>query len=189
MSASARLLLIVVLLASAAGVAAKPRTVTDPDAPRALPVEGPVQVQWTDPADFTDLKFSGNRWMAAQGDWVEQLALYLRKSAEKRLPPGDRLDVTITDFDRAGRYEPWRGMQMQDVRYIRDYYPPSMRVQFRLYGADGQMLAEGTHEVRDTGFLMSGGPAPGSGDNLYYEKRMIDRWLRDELRKAGVAAR
>lgn len=187
MSRYARLLLLVaVLLATAT---AKPRNVTDPDAPRSLPADGPVQVQWTDPSGFTDLKFSGNRWRAAQGSWVEQLAEHMRKSAEKRLPEGERLEVTITDLNRAGRYEPWRGMHLQDVRFVRDHYPPSMALQFKHYDANGELLAEGSREVRDTGFLTMGGGNPGSRDNLYFEKRMIDGWVRDELRRSDVASR
>src|SRR5690606_10225293 len=126
MSRSARLLLLVVVLLATATATARSRNVTDPEAPRSLPAEGPVQVQWTDPSDFSDLKFSGNRWRAAQGSWVEDLAQHMRDSAEKRLPAGERLEVTITDLHRAGRYEPWRGLQMQDVRFVRDHYPPSM---------------------------------------------------------------
>ncbi|MGY1408183.1 MULTISPECIES: DUF3016 domain-containing protein [unclassified Luteimonas] len=186
MSRFARLLLLVVVLLATATVTAKSRNVTDPEAPRSLPAEGPVQVQWTDPSNFTDLKFSGNRWRAAQGSWVEQLAEHMRDSAEKRLPEGERLEVTITDLNRAGRYEPWRGMNMQDVRFVRDHYPPSMALQFKHYGADGQLIAEGSREMRDTGFLMGGGNA-ASHDNLYYEKRMIDGWVRDELRRSEVA--
>lgn len=189
MSRYARLLLLVAVLLATATVTAKPRNVTDPDAPRSLPAEGPVQVQWTDPSGFTDLKFSGNRWRAAQGSWVEQLAEHMRKSAEKRLPEGERLEVTITDLNRAGRYEPWRGMHLQDVRFVRDHYPPSMALQFKHYDANGELLAEGSREVRDTGFLTMGGGNPGSRDNLYFEKRMIDGWVRDELRRSDVASR
>ena len=187
MSRSARLLLLVVVLLATATVTARSRNVTDPEAPRSLPAEGPVQVQWTDPSDFSDLKFSGNRWRAAQGSWVEDLAQHMRDSAEKRLPAGERLEVTITDLHRAGRYEPWRGLQMQDVRFVRDHYPPSMALDFRHYGADGQLIAEGSRELRDMGFLMGGGNA-ANRDNLYYEKRMIDGWLRDELRRPEVAS-
>lgn len=187
MSRSARLLLLVVVLLATATATARSRNVTDPEAPRSLPAEGPVQVQWTDPSDFSDLKFSGNRWRAAQGSWVEDLAQHMRDSAEKRLPAGERLEVTITDLHRAGRYEPWRGLQMQDVRFVRDHYPPSMALDFRHYGADGQLIAEGSRELRDMGFLMGGGNG-ANRDNLYYEKRMIDGWLRDELRRPEVAS-
>jgi len=187
MSRVARLLLLVVVLLATATVTAKTRNVTDPDAPRSLPAEGPVQVQWTDPGEFSDLKFSGNRWRAAQGNWVEQLAEHLRESAQKRLPAGERMEVTITDIKRAGRYEPWHGMHLQDVRFLRDHYPPSMALEFRHYDANGQLIAEGTREMRDIGFLTTGSN-PGARDNLYYEKRMIDGWVRDELRRSEVAS-
>ncbi|MCA0393479.1 MAG: DUF3016 domain-containing protein [Proteobacteria bacterium] len=187
MKRTACLLLAAALLATSA-VSAKVRNVTDPDAPRSLPADGPVAVQWADPAGFTDLKFSGNRWQAAQGNWVFQLAEHLRDSASKRLPEGDRLDVTITDIGRAGRYEPWHGPQMQDVRIMRDIYPPSMTLEFRLYGADGQLLADGTRELRDMGYLM-GNTLTGPSDNLRFEKRMIDDWVRTEFRERALAAR
>jgi hypothetical protein len=94
--------------------------------------------------------------------------------------------VTITDLHRAGRYEPWRGMHMQDVRIVRDHYPPSMKLEVRHLGANGEVLAEGTRELRDAGFLTTG--SHPVRDNLYYEKRMIDRWARDELGPPVVAS-
>ena len=48
--------------------------VTDPALPRALPADGPVSVEWTDPAQFSDIRFSNNRWEAQQGRWVAELA-------------------------------------------------------------------------------------------------------------------
>ena len=74
------LLFAAALLASSLA-SARVRNVTDPEAPRSLPDEGPVAVQWTDPAQFTDLKFSGNRWEAERGNWVFQLAEHLRDAA------------------------------------------------------------------------------------------------------------
>ena len=181
MKAPALLLTALVALAAAAPAMAAPKTVTDPTLPRSVPADGgAVSVRWTDPAQFSEIKYSGNRWEAARGNWVFQLAEHLRDSASKRLPEGDRLDVTITDIGRAGRYEPWHGPQMQDVRIMRDIYPPSMTLEFRLYGADGQLLADGTRELRDMGYLM-GNTLTGPSDNLRFEKRMIDDWLRREL--------
>ena len=188
MKRAACLLFAAALLATSMA-SAKVRNVTDPDAPRSLPAEGPVAVQWTDPAQFTDLKFSGNRWEAARGNWVFQLAEHVRDAAAKRLPEGDRLEVTITDIGRAGRYEPWHGARMQDVRIMRDVYPPSMKLEFRQYGADGQVVAEGARELRDMGYLMSAGTLPGTSDSLRFEKRMIDDWARTEFRGPAVAGR
>lgn len=153
------------------------RTVTDPDAPRSLPGQGPVTVRWENPSGFSDLRYSGNRYEAARGNWVQELALHLRDEALTRLAPGQRLDVDILDIRRAGMYEPWRGPDLDDVRIIRDFYPPSMTLNFRHTDADGRVLAQGERKLRDSGFLM--GDSLMDTDPLRYEKRMIDRWVRE----------
>ena len=157
-----------------------------PDAPRALPAQGPVNVAWADPAGFSELKFSGNHWAASQGKWLENLAEYMRKEAEQELPAGHHLDVTIVDIQRAGRYEPWQSMRMQDVRMVRDIYPPRMTVQFRLLDAAGNVVAEGERKLSDPAFLTGSSPISDS-DPLRYEKRMVDSWLRREFRDNTAA--
>lgn len=168
-------------------VDARPRTVSAPDAPRALPTEGSVQVQWTDPAQFTELRQSRNRWEAQRGDWVVDLAEHLRKQASKHLPEGQTLDVTITDIKRAGDYEPWRGPQLDDVRFMRDIYPPRIALQFTLSDASGQVIDQGERTLRDTGYLLNSS-MPSNTDPLRYEKRMLDDWLRRDLLKRDSTA-
>lgn len=174
-------------LLAVGGADAKPRSVADPEAPRALNVEGPVQVQWTDPAQFTELRYSRNRWDAQRGDWVETLAEYLRKQAGKMLPEGQKLDVTITDIKRAGDYEPWHGPRLDDVRIMRDIYPPRISLQFTLTDANGQIISQGERKLSDTGYLLNSS-LPSNTDPLRYEKRMLDDWLRRELRNNGSTA-
>ena len=141
LSASLRLLLACLLLAGAvASAPAEVRTVTDPAAPRALPADGPVSVDWTDPAKFSEIRYSGNRWEAERGDWVVQLARYLRQRAAARLPAGQTLDVTLTDIRRAGNYESWHGPRGNDVRIVRDLYPPRIELHFVLHGAESPLL-------------------------------------------------
>ncbi|MCD9029822.1 DUF3016 domain-containing protein [Luteimonas sp. BDR2-5] len=174
-------LLAAALTAIAAPVLAR-SDVTAPDAPRNLPDGSPVAVQWTDPATFSDLRFSGNRWEAQRGNWVEGIAAHLRQRAERELPPGDTLDVTIRDIQRAGIYEPWRGPRLDHVRIVKDQYPPRIDLDFVLRDADGNVLAEGSRELRDMGFLNRPGAAMRN-DSLRYEKQLIDDWLRRELRQ------
>lgn len=169
------------IVATATGVAsAKIRNVTDPNAPRSLPAQGAVDVRWEDPAQFSEIRYSHNRWEARRGNWVEQLATYLRERAQKRLPVGQRLEVEIIDVRRAGNYEPWRGIAFDDVRIIRDIYPPRITLSFKRIGANGQVIAEGERKLSDMGFLTGSSPV-GSNDPLRYEKNMIDRWLAREL--------
>ena len=172
--------LVLACLLAAGGADAKPRTVSDPEAPHALSAEGPVQVQWTDPTQFTELRYSRNRWDAQRGNWVEDLAEHLRKQASKQLPEGQKLDVTITDIKRAGDYEPWHGPRLDDVRIMRAIYPPRITLQFTLTDANGQVIDQGERKLADTGYLLNSS-LPNNTDPLRYEKTMIDRWVRDEF--------
>lgn len=177
-------LLLAAVLSATPALAAR-NTVTDPSRPRSLPAEGAVSVDWTDPAKFSDLSYSNNRWEAQQGDWVTTLARHLQDEAAHRLPAGQAMAVTITDIQRAGRYEPWAGINYSHVRVMRDVYPPRMTLQVRITGADGQVLAEGERKLSDMSYLQNS--TPTDTDNLRYEKRMIDDWLRRELPSQAVA--
>ncbi len=163
---------------------AGPRSVTSPDAPRALTGDSPVQVSWTDPAQFTEIKNSSNRFEAQSGNWVYQLADSLRKSAVKRLPPGQTLEVKITDIKRAGEFEPQNGPRGNDIRIMRNIYPPRMTLTFTLRDASGGVLQQGEEKLADMGYLSNGG-LRSNNDPLRYEKYMIDQWLRRLLPTEG----
>lgn len=180
-----RPLIIAFALVVALGPAgAKVRNVTDPQAPRALPEQGSVNVRWEDPSKFSELRYSGNRYEAARGNWVEELALYLRDRAQSQLAPGQRLDVNIVDIRRAGMYEPWHGPDLQYTRIIREVYPPRMTLDVRYTNADGSVIAQGERKLSDTGFLM--GDNSLDSDPLRFEKRMIDAWVRREIARPGA---
>ena len=153
--------------------------VTDPDLPRALPVDTPVAVRWGDPAEFAEIRYSRNRWQASEGDWVEEIAEYLQTRTARALPAGERVEIDILDIERAGEYE-WLRDTAQDIRVMRDLYPPRLTLQFRRYAADGHVIAEGERRLVDVAYLM--GPQPiSTSDTLVYEKRLIDRWIRSEF--------
>jgi len=177
-----RLVVLSLALAVASTATAGVRYVTDPQAPRALPESDSVNVRWEDPSRFSELRYSGNRWEAAQGNWVQELALYLRDRAQQRLPAGQRLDVDILDIRRAGSFEPWHGPNVQYTRIIRDVYPPRMTLNVRLTDANGNVIAQGERKLSDMAFLMSDSSTLNT-DPLRFEKRMIDRWLAQELRE------
>jgi hypothetical protein len=118
---------------------------------------------------------------------VKQLADYLQQRAGTQLAPGQRLQVELTDIKRAGDYEPWHGPQWNDVRVMRDIYPPRISLNFTLYGADGQVLEQGERKLLDSSYLMNS--AIGlNNDPLRYEKRMLDDWLRRQFREQAAVA-
>src|SRR5690606_16284144 len=160
---------------------AQTRDVTDPSAPRALQDEGPVAVQWTDPAGFTEIRGSMNSWEARRGNWVQELAEHLRDGIRERIGEGERVEILITDIRRAGDFEPGRGPQIDHVRIMRDIYWPRMTLEFSHHDAAGGRIAQGTRQLSDPSYLTSRiGPLTGT-DPLRYEKAMIDDWLRKEF--------
>jgi hypothetical protein len=167
------------LLLPGAIAQARVRNVTDADAPRALPAQGPVDVRWNDPAGFTEIRRSHNPAESRRGNWVETLARYLRERAQARLPAGERLEVVITDIERAGDFEPWHDVRFQDVRVMREIYPPRIDLHFRRVGADGSVLAEGERSLTDAGFMYQ--TRANDSDPLRYEKQLLDGWLRREI--------
>lgn len=168
------------MLAFALAAPASAARVTDPDYPRALDADGPVAVSWGDPADFSELRFSRNRFEAQQGDWVRAIARHLAQRAATALGPGERLEVVILDIDRAGEFEP-RASMHDSVRMVRDIYPPSVRLSYTRYDAAGQVVDAGEDRLTDLGFLHRIGSATRSADPLVHEKRLVDDWVRDRL--------
>lgn len=182
---------IVVFLASSAPAFAgkfadRITRVTDPNAPRSLPEAGPVSVHWGDPAKFSELRGSQNRYEAERGDWVADIARYLRKQAERKVPEGERLDIAIVDIRRAGNYEPWRGFEYRDVRIMRELYWPQIEISVKRTAADGSVVSERAYTLNDPAYLSSA-TRIAEGDPLQYEKAMIDRWARRELATPNVA--
>lgn len=137
-----------------------------------------VTVTYDHPKQFTETKETkAFAPMHADDSYLDTLKKYIEQRAGKILADGQQLQIVITDVDRAGSYEPWRGPRLNDVRIVKDIYPPRIDLHFRLLDASGAVLREGDRKLRDPGFLSSGGNAT-STDGLRYEKRLIDRWLR-----------
>ncbi len=150
-----------------------------PAATRTVPASR-VEVTWTDPAAFAEVRDNPGIRQIRPEEWLRELARHLQIGADRILAPGQHLKVTFTDIKRAGTFEPWRGPKWNDVRVIKEIYPPSIDLRFTLTGADGTVLREGERKLRDPGFL-SRAVAGRSDDPLRYEKRLLDDWLRNEF--------
>ncbi len=183
---TARFLLVALVLAvaSCAGFGTARSHITDAAAPRERS-SGPVQVRWADPATFSELRLSGNRRESARGDWISELAAHLVMRAQDALPPGERLEIEITDIRRAGAYEPWRGIDAYDIRFMRDIYPPRVWLTYRRISADGRVVDGGERSLADAMYLSRSGLRSNT-DPLRYEKRLLDDWVRHELPRSGA---
>ncbi len=146
-----------------------------------------VQVTWTKPSDFSEAKESYGTGLGRQSpdEWLGDLANHLRYRAERILPQDQHLQVTFTNVQLAGTYEPWRGPRWDDVRIIKDIYSPRIDLTFTLTGANGTVVKEGNRKLRDPAFMQHG--ILNQTDPLRFEKWMLDDWLRTEFPDAGDA--
>ena len=138
-----------------------------------------VQVNFFEPEKFRDV---GRTHMASDRDRDGDLAViqkHLIKQARHYLPEGYRLEVTFTDVDMAGEFEPWRGPQWSDVRIVKDIYAPRMELTFRVTDPDGNVVNEGKRVLRDSAFLMK--LSIDRSDAYRHEKELLNDWLRSEF--------
>ena len=142
----------------------------------AAPPPADVRVHYNHPQQFTEARHSFGMQRLRVDDYLKPLKAYIVERASRILAPGQRLDIEVTDVDLAGEYEPWRGPQLNDVRIVKNIYPPRIDLNFTLYGADGKVLRQGSRKLRDAAFLSRSGPTDQG--SLRYEKALIDRWLR-----------
>jgi len=86
---------------------------------------------------------------------LAQLKDYIRQRASLYLADGQKLAITVTDVDLAGDFEPTRGTNWEDVRIIREIYPPRVNLSFQVTDADGKVVKEGTRRLVDLAFEMN----------------------------------
>lgn len=139
-----------------------------------------AEITFVRPEGFTDVGLPP--YSGAERDAVlEGLKRHLVMKAARALPQGETLSVIVTDVDLAGSYEPWqRGSQ--EVRIVREAYPPRIELRFRLASADGRVVKEGTRSLRARSLFTNA--ARYQGHALRFEKLLIDDWLEREFAPA-----
>jgi hypothetical protein len=144
-----------------------------------------VKVSWTDPEQFTELRYDRHFQQPRPESWLTEFQKTLVRRGDRVLQPGQHLEVTITDVKLAGKIEPWRGAGASQVRVVKSIYPPQIKLRFSLTDADGRVLDSGERTLRDMDFLSRGTNA-NSGDTYRFEKRMLKEWVDKEFgRKSG----
>lgn len=138
-----------------------------------------ADVVFFEPQKFTDVKDT------ASGDferttYLDQIRDHLLEQAKYYVPEGHHLSVTFLDIDMAGDFEPWRGPRFDDIRIVKDIYPPRISLAFRLTDAAGNVVKEGKRDLRDLAFMMK--ITMGFRDDpVRHENALIDDWLHAEF--------
>jgi hypothetical protein len=143
----------------------------------AAPAWSKVTVTFTKPESYSDMPWSGvdrERVLKELQDYLVQLGAKL---------PADRdLKLDIIDIDLAGRVDPGRH-RVNDVRIMRGRADwPRMDVRYSLE-SNGKVIEQGEDQLADMSYLTQYN-RHDSGDELRYEKKMIDDWFASKFLKA-----
>jgi DUF3016 family protein len=136
---------------------------------------GPVArmaVIFVQPQHFTDVRYS-----KAEPNSVALLGAlhtFMCQMGERYVTADMRLEITVTDIDLAGDFEPWRGPQFGQVRITRD-----ISLEFRLTDASGSVVSAGQREISDIAYQDRFVRPPD--DYLRYEKALLHDWFRNEF--------
>jgi hypothetical protein len=152
--------------------------ITPAGAAAALPTR--VQVAWAPTDQLSEVRDNPMRrgWLRPD-DWKKTLGEYLIKRADLKLQPGQQLQVTIDNIKLAGDFEPWRGPNAQDIRFMTDLYPPRVDLHYKLLASDGSTIREGSSKLRDMAYLQR--TVSLQTDPLRYDKRLLDDWINKEF--------
>ncbi|MFZ2237011.1 MAG: DUF3016 domain-containing protein [Dokdonella sp.] len=134
-----------------------------------------VTVHMVNPDQFSEMRQNRNYGDTRDGSWLVELQKYVVDRAGRRLASGQQLDVNITDIKRAGDFEPWRGPNFNDIRVVKEIYPPRIDVNYVLKDGNDSVIREGNDKLTDLAFLRR--IVRNSTDPLRFEKRLIDDWL------------
>jgi hypothetical protein len=140
-----------------------------------------VDVTFFEAEAFTDVKDTTFGTEKGRDATLKELRDFIVERAEKILPPGYTLAITVRDVDLAGEFEPWRGPRFDDVRIVKDIYPPRFTLAFRLTDEAGNLVKEGERKLSDLAFMSR--ISIHLRDPLRYEKEMLGDWIRQEFRQ------
>lgn len=138
-----------------------------------------LKIEWQNPDEFRDADYYYNGGERSKEIVLNNLGKYFTDLAERHLAEGSVLEMTVTELDLAGDFEPWRSPQFNDVRIVKEIYPAMIEFEFRWLAEDGSVMAEGSERLRDTLVPRSIVASHiGRTENYPYVKALVRDWMR-----------
>lgn len=139
-----------------------------------------VTVNFVSPDKFSDIRDNNGFRQTAV---LKDIEAHLVEQAQKYLP-GRNVRFDVTDVNLAGEVEPF-GRRVEWLRVMRSVTIPSIEFSYSVSDG-GRQLQQGEVRLRDMNY-QDGFNSFSSGDPLRYEKRMIDRWFKEQFSQPAVA--
>jgi hypothetical protein len=128
---------------------------------------------------YTDIKDAFSATDKGELAILDNLHRALESDAGYLVPDGDHLTMTFSDIDLAGDFEPNRGPNWEDVRIVKDIYPPRFVFTYSLTDATGRVLKSGKENMADLDFTQR--LSLDTSDALHYDKAFLREWMESKL--------
>ncbi|MCL1146496.1 DUF3016 domain-containing protein [Shewanella marinintestina] len=136
---------------------------------------GVVKVEWQDPSSFRDIRAASDIQSRFEKRTFDQITKNLNKEASRILEPEQKLELVVTDLDLAGDVRPTFGATPNDLRVVKDIYPPRITFSYKVLEGDKVIMA-GDEKLTDMGFMYS---INKMNDKPYrYENALLTSWLK-----------
>jgi hypothetical protein len=151
-----------------------------PLAPASVAADAPrTTVTFDHPEKFTDVKDSDTPTDRGRDALLRQINDFVVHAGDRLMSPGWHLAMTFTDIDLAGDFEPWHGPQWDNVRIVKDIYPPRFKFSYSVTNPAGQVVKQGNENMTDLNFQLEA--VIDNQDPLRYEKVFLGSWMRSHL--------
>lgn len=136
--------------------------------------DGVVKITWQDPKKYSDIESAAERQSRYEQRVFDSITESLNKLATRALTHGEKLELTVTNLDLAGDVRPTFGATSNDIRVLKDVYPPRINFSYKVTKGS-QIVMSGDEELRDLNYLR--GIKSVRQGSFHYENQMIKQWF------------
>ncbi|MCG8465478.1 MAG: DUF3016 domain-containing protein [Xanthomonadales bacterium] len=155
-------------------------------------MERAVEVSFIQPEKFTDFRAANGGRNDGRNRLMSEIERFIRERADLWLPEGYSMTMVFNDIDLAGRIVPLPlrasagGASMGgfgsagEQRIVESPWPPRLNFDYQVFDDNGALAREGSADISTTQFLrLSPRARQQRRDGLWYEKAVIDSWMRE----------
>ncbi len=134
------------------------------------------KITWDDSSKFTDIKDPNYSKQKSFERFQPVFEEHLETITNKYLQYNMRFEMNITNIDLAGNIDYHVGKQ---YRVIKDFYPPKINFDYKLFDKDNNLISEGTEKYIDMRFQRT--IRTSKRKPFEYEYNMMEQWFKSNL--------
>jgi len=131
-------------------------------------------INWVNPEDFSDVSDSDFPRERDRVRILKNLEKYFTRNLDAKFKGDYSIEVSFTDVDLAGDFEPWRFPSFNDVRIVKRIYPARLKFDYKVTDSTGNVVDEGSEKLSD---LYQTLPYTFRNDQYPYVKDLFKKWV------------